>query len=77
MRDFVFQKKYDLNHARNYEYKHGEVERIARARFERALKTEDLHEFPNVAFFYKQYVLDRDLAQKEIQEKIEHLKDLE
>jgi len=53
MRDFVYVKQYDLKHARNYLYKHGEVERIARARFERALKTGDLHEFPNVAFFYK------------------------
>ena len=53
MKDFIYIKQYDLKHARNYVYKHGEVERIARARFERALKTGDLHEFPNVAFFYK------------------------
>lgn len=77
MKDHVYKKQYDLRHARNYTYKHGEVERIARARFERALKTDDLHQIPNVTFFYKQYVLDRDLASKETKEKKEELKILE
>ena len=77
MKEHVFMKKYDLKHARNYTYRHGEVERIARARFERALKTGDLHEFPNVAFFYKKYVLDRDIALKEIKDKKEELRDYE
>ena len=77
MKDQVFVKQYDLKHARNYAYKHGEVERIARARFERALKTGDLHEFPNVAFFYKKYVLDRDMAVKEIKDKKDELRDFE
>lgn len=61
-KDKVYMKQCDLKHARNYVYKKGEVEQITTRRFERALKTGDLREFPNVKYFYDKYVIGRDLA---------------
>lgn len=69
-KDVVFMKKTDLKHARTYIYKLGEKEQIASDRFERALITGDLKEFPNVSFFYKQYILDRDIKVQERQDAI-------
>ena len=61
MKDLVCMKQWDLKHARTYVYREGEVERIALNRFERALKTGDLSEFPNVSYFYRKFEIDRDL----------------
>lgn len=78
MRDLVCMKQWDLKHARSYVYKKGEVERIARDRFERAIKTGDLSEFPNVAYFYSKYTFDRDQLiskQKEVSKEIQKIQE--
>ena len=49
----------DINQADNYNYKEGEAETIALKKFERALKLGDLHEFPNVTYFHKKKLLER------------------
>jgi len=71
MKDWVYRKQQDLKHARNYIYKDGEIEAIAKTKFERALKAGNLSDFPNVTFFYKKYIMDRDQALGE-KEELEH-----
>jgi hypothetical protein len=43
----------DIREARTYNYKEGELEKIAWNKFERALRKRDLSEFPNVRYFQK------------------------
>ena len=61
--DFVEKKIRDVNKARNYQYKTGEISEIADRRFERALKAKDLSEFPNVSYHHKMRVLAKDEKQ--------------
>ena len=49
----------DIDEADNYNYREGEAEGIALKKFERALKLGDLHEFPNVTYFHKKKLLER------------------
>ena len=47
----VILKQRDLKKARNYEYQPGEIEQIANAKFDRALRMNQLSDFPNVPYF--------------------------
>ena len=46
-------KEQDIFRARNYVYKKGDAEKMANAKFDRALRDGDLSDFPNVTFFQK------------------------
>ena len=56
----VEKKKNELQKAKYYQYKEGEAEEIALKRFERALKMRDLSEFPNVTYFHKKKLFERE-----------------
>ena len=50
-----------IQKARNYPYKTGDREKIALKKFDRALRLNDLSEFPNVTYFHKKKLLERDM----------------
>ena len=49
----IYLKKESIRKARSYIYKLGETEQISRNKFERALIDNDFKDFPNVSYFYK------------------------
>lgn len=51
--EMTYLKKESIQNARSYTYSKGELASIAMKRFERALKKNDLSDMPNVTYFQK------------------------
>ena len=64
----TFLKMEDIKEARTYTYKKGELEKIVWNKFERALRKKDLSEFPNVTYFQKMKINEKESIEKSIAE---------